>query len=127
MPAPTNVSALLATDLGTLPASVTQTVDFGGTTYTVWYKFTPDTTGVVSVFGYGDASVYKPDTRVYLGPASAPVAYLNVAAGDNQPILFPVTGGVEYFLRFQTNIGNPTPASLAIAAQMAPTGELAAG
>lgn len=127
MAAPTNVSALTATDLGTLPASITQTVDDAGTTYTVWYKTTPAADGVLSVFGYGDASVYKPDTRVFLGPASAPVAYLNVAAGDNQPVLFPVTGGVTYYIRFQKNAGNPTPAVLTIAAQDAPTGALAAG
>src|SRR6187431_966759 len=127
MAAPTNVSALTSTDLGTLPASVTQTVDDAGTTYTVWYSYTPAADGVVSLFGYGDASVYKPDTRVFLGPASAPVNYLNVAAGDNQPVLFPVTGGVEYFIRFQKNAGNSTPAVLTIEAQTAPTGALDAG
>lgn len=41
MPAPTNIDAAHATELGpTLPNSVTQDTNFGGVTYTLWFKYT---------------------------------------------------------------------------------------
>lgn len=128
MPAPTNISALTATDLGTLPASVTQTVDDSGTTYDVWYRYTATATDtVISVFGYGDASVYMPKTTVWTGPASAPVSYLNISGLENNAVYFPVTSGETYYLKFKTNSGNPTPAVLTLTASSAANGTIAAG
>jgi len=118
MPAPTNTSALTAIDLGTLPASVSQDVHDAGTTYTVWYKFTASADGVVGVFGFGSLGGYAPDTAVFVGPAASPVTHLNVGAGDNQPVQFPVASGVIYYLRFRTNAGNPTPAMLLVEAEL---------
>lgn len=41
MPIPVNIDQAHATELGpTLPATVTQDANFGGTTYTLWFKYT---------------------------------------------------------------------------------------
>src|SRR6266699_906565 len=98
MPAPTNISALTATPLVTLPATATQTVDFAGTTYTVWYSFiAPADCVVIGAFAFGDLTVYKPTIFPYSGPASAPVSVLGIAA-QNFPIQFPVTAEQTYYL-----------------------------
>src|SRR5688500_16232274 len=103
MPAPTNTSATTATDLGTLPASVSQNVHDSGTTYEVWHKFTaPAGVTVVGVFGFGDLTTYRPTIRPYNGPAGAPTALLSIGA-ENKPIQFPVTPGTEYFLKCTPN------------------------
>lgn len=131
MPAPTNISALTAIDLGsTYPATASQQVDDAGTTYTVWYSTTPDDSGVLGVFGFGDLVVYRPDTAVFIGPAAAPVPYLITNSGDNKCCYFPVTGGTTYYLRFQTNSGNPSPAMLEVSVDQhvstaAPAGSIA--
>lgn len=116
MPAPTNVSFLTATDLGMLPASVVQEVDFSGTTYTVYYKFTAATTGVVSGFAYGDASVYTPHTQAYIGPAASPTLVVTNSTA-NKALQFPVTAGSIYFFEIITNGGNPAPANLTLSVQ----------
>jgi hypothetical protein len=124
MPSPTNTSATTATDLGALPASVSQNVHDAGTTYTVWYQHTAATTGVIGIWGFGDLSVYRPTIDVFTGPASSPVAYLTTSpiTAQNKPVQLPVTAGTTYYFRFTPNAGNPTPAVLAIEAEAAPTG-----
>lgn len=120
MPAPTNTSALTATDLGTLPASVTQTVDFGGTTYTVWYKYTAtDTDAVIGLFGYGDAT-YAVRTRVYNDPSgsfSARIIDTGVGADANRAVQFAVSAGTTYYVSFAPPAGNPSPAVLTLEAE----------
>ncbi len=128
MPAPTNISALTATDLGTLPASVTQTVDDSGTTYTVWYKYTPPLGETeIGLWGYGDLTVYKPTTTVWTGPAAAPVQILTNISAQNKPIQIPVTAGTTVYFKFTTNAGNPTPALLTISVLTAPANDIAVG
>lgn len=127
MSAPTNVDALSATDLGALPASVSQTVDDAGTTYEVWYKFTaPDGAAVVGAFAFGDLSVYQPTISVYEGPAGSPTTLLDITA-LNVPIQFPVTPGVEYFLQIVPNGGTVSPANLTLAVEVAPNDAVTAG
>lgn len=127
MPAPTNTDATTAIDLGTLPASVSQNVHDAGTTYTVWYKFTaPAGSVVIGAFGFGDLVTYRPTIRPHDGPAAAPVQILSIA-GQNIPIQFPVTAGTEYFLKFTTNGGNPTPAVLLIEVEAKSQDTAAAG
>lgn len=117
MAAPTNTDATTATDLGTLPATITQDVHDAGTTYTVWYKFTaPAGSVVIGAFGFGDLVTYRPTIRPYSGPAASPVQILSIA-GQNKAIQFPVTAGSEYFLKLTTNGGNPSPASLSLNVQ----------
>src|SRR5262245_20956150 len=121
MPAPSNTSFTNATDLGTLPASVSQNVHDSGTTYTVYYKLTaPTGAKVVSVFGFGDLTTYKPSTSVYHGALPTPPSWLNIAGGQNVPIQFPVDEGEVYYLKFTKNGTNPNPAQLTITAQVAP-------
>lgn len=119
MPVPSNLTALTAIDLGTLPASVSQDVHDAGTTYTVWYKYTAVATEkVVALFGFGDLTIYRPRTVVYIGPAAAPVAWLNINH-QNKPVQFPVVAGTTYYFEFQ-KINNNSPAVLLIEAQTAP-------
>ena len=127
MPAPTNISFLTATDLGTLPATVTQQVDDAGTTYTVYYKFTaPAESVVIGAFAFGDLAVYRPTISPWNGPAASPTQILSIA-GQNVPIQFPVTPGTEYFLKILTNGGNPTPANLSLNVQVAPNSTVPIG
>lgn len=132
MAAPTNISAATAVDVGTLPASITQTVDDSGTTYSVWYSLTTGASDVViSVLGYGDAAVYLPKVSVYLGPVGAPVIYSTFSLiGPNLAIQFPVTPSTTYYLKFTTNAVDPSPAVLHLAVktfaqQAVPEGALA--
>lgn len=120
MPAPTNISFATATDLGTLPATVTQQVDDAGTTYTVYYKFTaPSSAVVIGAWGFGDLATYMPTMTPYDGPASSPTQILGISV-LNVPMSFPVVGGQDYFLKIQPNGGNPTPATLTLSVQVAP-------
>lgn len=117
MPIPSNITALTAIEITDLPYSNTQTVDNAGTTYDVWYAYTAQAGDVVlSIFGYGDASVYTPEVLPFTGPASAPTAYLidGTASGNNKPVQIPVTPGTLYLFKFRTNAGNPSPAPLAV-------------
>lgn len=111
MPAPTNTSALTATDLGTLPASLSQNVHDAGTTHTVWFSFYVAVTGVVRAKPFGDLAVYRPRVAVYTGPASAPV-HTGITGNANGQVQFRVTPAATYYLRVITNSGNPTPAVL---------------
>lgn len=101
MAIPVNTAATTAIDLGTLPASVTQNVFDTATTYTVWYKYTAAAgEEEIGVWGYGgDGSSYAPTCEVYLGPASAPVAYQGPRGGANKPFQMPVTAGVTYYFK----------------------------
>lgn len=130
MAAPTNISAATAQALGDLPASYTQRVDDAGTTYTTWYSFVAPSTGVISAFGYGDASVYTPTTTPWIGPTGAPTNLLSISGGANLTIQFPVTSGTTYFLKVVPNGGNPTPANLTLSVELhtdvaAPLGTIA--
>jgi hypothetical protein len=113
MPAPTNISAATATDLGTLPASVSQNVHDAGTTYTVWYKYTPATSQMIGVFGFGDLVTYRPTVTVFTGTGSTAVGI----AVQNRPVQVYVNGGFTYWFRFVSNGGNPSPAVLLIEAE----------
>ncbi len=134
MPAPTNITALMAVDIGTtLPYSTSQTgIHDAGTTYEVWYSYVaqPDDV-VIGVFGFGDLVTYLPRSWVYTGTAAAPTVYLSMdPAGINVPIYLPVTPGETYFFRFVPNAGNPNPATLTLSIvlhdeQTAPVGSIA--
>jgi hypothetical protein len=127
--APTNISFLTATDLGSLPANVVQQVDDSGTIYTVYYKFTvPTGTIQMGVFGFGDLTRYKPVVQPYLGPAASPTPVAGGAIlGHNVPIQFPVTAGQEYFLEISKQFGATTPSILTLTAYIAPDDTVIAG
>jgi hypothetical protein len=111
MPAPTNTSAATAIDLGALPVTYTQDVNFGGQTFEVWTKFTATQTGVVGTWAYGtiggDGSSYQAEFSTWNGPASSPVFYPeNQGTAFNVPALMPVTAGVTYYQQIQSQHGN---------------------
>src|SRR5882724_8668831 len=102
MAAPTNVTALTAIDIGSLPTSITQRVDDSGTIYTVWYKYTPITgNDDIGLWGYGGiGGNYNPTVEVFLGPAATPVDYLGGYFAFNVPIVIPVNVGVTLYFSF---------------------------
>jgi hypothetical protein len=126
MPAPTNTSFVTATDLTSIPQTITQTADFSGTTYDLYFRVPPSlvVTGMVElgIFAFGDLAVYMPTTRFYLGPAGAPTQVVKVdePAALNVPLQVPITVATEYFIKVATNAGNPTPATLTLLVQAAP-------
>lgn len=113
MPAPTNISALTATDLGTLPYSGSQDVRDSGTTFTVWYKYTPVTSQMISVFGFGDLVTYRPTVTVFTGTGSTPVGI----GVTNKAIQVYVNSGQTYWFRFLRNSSAASPAVLLIEAE----------
>ncbi len=136
MAAPTNITPATATDLGTLPASVSQNVFDAGTAYTVWFAYTsvsPDV--MVSLFAYGDAIGYYTGTQVYDDISASPVSNIistgvppTVTTG-NKPVQFAVTPGTTYYIKISPPTGNPSPAVLTLevesfAQQTAPIGSI---
>ena len=122
---PANTTAATAIVIPALPYSTTQRVDAGGTTYSVWYSLVvPDCVTLLGIVAYGTPP-YTPRVEVYVGPASAPV--VGNDSGDNTAIEVPVVPGTEYFLRFVTNTGNPTPALLSLSVTAGPHGTAPAG
>jgi hypothetical protein len=113
MPAPTNISAGTATDIGTLPYSGSQDVHDAGTTYTVWYKYTPASSQMIGLFGFGDLVTYRPTVTVFTGTGSTPVGI----GVTNKAVQVYVNSGSTYWFRFIPNGGNPTPAVLLIEAE----------
>lgn len=131
MPIPSNLTALTAIDLGSPPASATQFVDFAGTTFTVWYRFTALSTDLVQgFFANGLASqistppFYRPTANLYLGPAAS--LSLIQSGSPNVPALSGVLP-VEYFLEIVTSAGNPTPALLILTVTSSPRSPIPIG
>jgi hypothetical protein len=112
MPVPLNLTPATAIELGPLPNTLTQEVDFSGTTYTVWYKYTSTFTGVVSIFAFGDLVVYTPLMNTFY-PAY-PDVYPVGTPLPNVPTQIPVTNGQVYYFEVIPNSGNPAPANLTI-------------
>lgn len=118
MPAPTNISFVTATDIGSLPASITQNVNDSGTTYTVYYKETVAADGNRAVLAFGDLTTYIAEIHIFedsdlvndwLGLTTTPV--------NNLPILYPVRAGHVYYYKIISNGGNVTPAILHLSVQ----------
>src|SRR6185503_3380343 len=121
MPAPTNTSPASATVISSLPASITQTVDDAGTTYTVWYAYTATADDVeLGLFGYGDNTAYFVGTQVYNDVSAAPATrIINTglppdSTTGNKAVQFPVTPGTTYYMKFAPPSGNPSPAVLSL-------------
>lgn len=120
----TNITSSTAIDIGSvLPYDIVQNVvDGSGTAQTVYYKFTPNFTGVIGLWGSGSSlTVYRPETSVYSPDAITIYAGLDGSLGNiqNKRIQFPVTSGQTYWFEFVPN-GNPSPAILTLNIQRAP-------
>lgn len=128
MPIPPNTTALTATPLGSLPASLTQDASDGaGTTYDLWYSFVaPAGATVVGAWGFDSGLAYEPSGTIYRGPASAPTVVLGIDGVPNTPFQFPVTPGQLYLLKFSPST-NAQPSILALSVLVAPEGTPAAG
>ena len=114
MPAPTNQDPEDAIDLGTLPCDITQDVHDAGVTYTVWYKFTAAADEAeIGIWGYGGGATYEPLTTIWTGTPGSLTNFLGIVS-NGAPIQIPVIEGEIYYIRFATNSGTVTPASLRI-------------
>lgn len=98
---PSNTSFATAISIPSFPYDTTQDVSDGGVNYTVYYKFTAPSNGLIFFFGYGAslAGGYTVQTNAYLGPAGAPTGL--IFGHDDRPIQLQVTSGQEYFLEFE--------------------------
>ncbi len=117
MPVPTNTTAATAIDIGTvLPYSTTQNVNFGGTTYGVWYKYTaqPGDTSI-GVFGFGDLVAYTVDTTMISTDGVLPSI-----SSVNKAVQLPVVVGQTYSFRFVSDTGNVATAVLTLSVRRAP-------
>lgn len=121
-----NTSSVTATDIGSvLPYNATQNVvDGSGVAQTVWYKFTPNFTGVIGLWFYGDIITYLADTRVFSPDAST--TYLGLSSVINKRIQIPVNSGVTYWFRIQPS-GVPTTSILTINVVRGPSEAYPAG
>lgn len=120
MPAPTNLTADTAINLGSLPAHVTQDVRDAGTTYTVWYSYTAVAGDVViGIHAYGDLTIYKPFLSIKQDLFGTPVLQ-NIGGFPNVSCQIPVVVGTTYYI--QCGAPNPaaTPALLTLDVQRAP-------
>lgn len=132
MPAPTNISAATAIDVGSLPASITQNVNNAGTTYTVWYKYTAVAgNNMIGIWAFGGAvpapPAYNANLIVY-GPNSSVTVWL-INQTENAAAQFPVVPGSLYYFKISSRFGNVTPAVLTLQVQAftdttAPVGSL---
>ncbi len=119
MPAPVNISAATAIEIGPLPASISQNVNDAGTTYTVWYKYSATVDGLIQIFGFGDLVTYKPTLRVFSPDGTT---QFMPADATNLEMQLPVTSGQIYYFRFTSSTGNVGAATLLLtAAAFAPT------
>jgi hypothetical protein len=114
MAIPTNTTAATAITISSLPATIAQTVDDGGTTYTVWYRYTASTADALIGVYAPAASPYLPRLAVFLDPAGA--AYLDLSNAA-KPVQFPGTPGVTYYFSITPNSGNPSPAALTLSVE----------
>ncbi len=109
MPVPSNTTDATAIDITSLPYDTTQDVNDGGTTYTVWYKYTPSVSRTISVWGFGALGVYQPRLTIYNENdlSGHPVAI-------NIPGYLYVEAGTTYYFRFVSHTGNVSPAILTL-------------
>ncbi len=123
--APTNISFLTATDIGTLtgytPYTVTEDAWDGGGSVTqpLYFSYLPVTgDDMLEVYGYGNGTTYLPALRIYTGPASAPVQLDNnhaaISRPDQQDIVTFVAAGQRVFFEFAKTGGNVNPSPLTV-------------
>jgi hypothetical protein len=117
MAIPVNITSANAIEITSLPYSNTQRVDDAGTTYSVWYKYTPPI-GVtqIGLWGFGQLAGYSPSAEVFIGNDSD--NYTNTLA-VNVPMQVPVTPGTLYYFHFIKN-ANVNPSNLTVSVLEAP-------
>lgn len=132
MPVPSNTTAATATVIPSLPYSVTQDVYDAGTTYEVWFSYTPSQDELISVFGFGSigGTPYYPRLTVRLPPSGSPGFYEPAVLAVNKPAQLPMTAGVQVYFRFTNLPGTAGPPAVltleveALAPVAAPIGSI---
>ncbi len=126
--APSNTTSGTAIDITSLPYTNIQNVHDAGTTYDVWYKYTADFDGVISVWGFGDLVGYSPGYTIYSPNASTVYFDMDSAVSDkNRPLYIPVQDGVTYYFWFWNSTGDPSPANLTVSVEAAPDDDAETG
>lgn len=127
MAAPVNISFALATDLGALPADITQTdINDAGVNFTVFYKFTaPLTSKVIGAWAFSGniGAGYRPTIRPYDNVFNQ---ILSIAA-QNKPIQFPVNELQVYYLEVTKNTDTAGPEDVRIRVEVAPNNPVKLG
>jgi len=115
---PPNTDSITATIIPSLPYITTQSgIHDAGTTYKVWYKYTPTVeTILLGVYFRGDGVIYKPDTRIHINDGLNFIGYINANLISQVPLLV----GKTYYFEIIPNSGNPNPATLNINLLAAP-------
>ncbi len=104
--------------LGSAPYSTTQNVNFSGTTYTVWYRYTAQPgDSAISVFGFGDLVTYLPTIDVYSPDGLTPYLFIEAT---NIPVQFGVVPGTSYYFSFTSSTGDVATAVLILSVRRAP-------
>jgi hypothetical protein len=126
MPPPpntTSATAIVIPSLEGLPSFTYTNVQTGihdaGTTYDVWYKYTPvESDGLIGLLFYGDPTTYKPSTSIYIDNDFT-FLYNSFNLTPNRMLQIPTLTGRVYFFKILTNAGNPTPATLNVSVKRA--------
>jgi hypothetical protein len=112
--APSNISAPMATSLGTsLPVSGSQNARVGGLTHDLWFKRTAQVGDkVLGWFPFGDLIAYDPATFLKWG-ADPYTPDGSRSGGTNKPIQFAVEVGQTYYFQASAlNASTANPATL---------------
>lgn len=123
---PPNLTAATAIEVTSLPYSITQDVNFGGTTHTVWYKYvTKKYEYNLSVTSLGDTTVnYSPICNLYIGE---PPVYLRDIC-NNSLAQIAIEQETTYYFKFTSWTGNRLdPCILKFGLKLGPNEDMPAG
>ncbi len=125
MPAPTNINAATAVNIGTsFPYSITQNVNDSGTTYTVWYKVVLTEDSVLSIYGFGDLVDYSVLTTIYTSNGTS--VWQGMDYTENLALQVPFLAGTYYF-KFESAGGNILVALLHLRVDTGPLDTISGG
>lgn len=121
---PSNTTASLATEIPSLPYSIT--VDPDNAAQDLWWKYTAqDGEIAIGLFAWADdAGAYRPTLQVWRGDNPVSIDTDTPLAGNKaqrKPCVLPVTPGDTYYIKIEdANATNPLGASLYFSALPAP-------
>jgi hypothetical protein len=96
----------------------------GGTTHTVWYRFTASEDGAVTVVSTPDSTVYEPVLAAYqaIGTGFAGLSGLGCVAYSS-PLVFPVQTGNTYYVQASSLFSNTGALNLAFSLTSPPAND----
>src|SRR6516164_2379034 len=122
MPAPPNTSFGTAIDIGAPPTTITQNVNFGGTTFSVFYKYSASGDDSIGAFAFGDLVTYKVELHIF-EDTDLVNEWLGLGSGAdiiNIPCKLPVRAGHVYYFKCVSHGGNVSTANLSLTISQRP-------